>query len=112
MQRSTVKADRALICRKKWPSDAPSILAEIGLRRLLIYGNQLDPMAIGFLKPSSTLRELVLAFADNQYRTRGVSHHPLGGTSHDDVSNPGTAMSRNRETLAHRNMSQVDRIRN
>ena len=89
-----------------------------------------------------------------------MSHHPLGGTSHDDVSNPGRAMSRNhnqiglaiagdvgnflkgrthadkrffqelrfdhalgqriqvflnwpnRETLAHRNMSQVDRIRN
>ena len=76
-----------MICRKKWPSDAPSILAEIGLRRLLIYGNQLDPMAIGFLKPSSTLRELVLA---DDRRTRGVSHHPLGGTSHDDVSNPGT----------------------
>src|SRR5258705_12082571 len=42
----------------------------------------------GALPWGPLLHELVFAFADDEYRTGGMSYRPFGGTSHDDVSNP------------------------
>ena len=48
---------------------------------------------------SSRLYELVFAFSDDEYRTRGVPYDPLGGTAHEQVFEAGMAMSRDDDEI-------------
>ena len=49
--------------------------------------------------PKAGLYELVFAFANDEYWTRGVPHDPFRSASHKDVLNPGIAVSRNNDQI-------------
>ena len=55
--------------------------------------------AAGRENSSSRLYELVFAFSDDEYRTRGVPYDPLGGTAHEHVFEAGMAMSRDDDEI-------------
>jgi Carbohydrate phosphorylase len=73
---------------------------EAGEENFFLFGLTAEQVAAsrGSYNPQ-WLYELVFAFADDEYRTGGMSYRPFGGTSHDDVSNPSTAVSRNHDQI-------------